>query len=545
MADYSMGGLLGMPSMEVTEEDKRQALKQMLMQMGMGMVANSHKGNQAALGAGLLGGVQGYQQGMQGPMNRFEMAKQQLDFQGKQLGNAKAMRELQDQQGQAAAYGNAASGAGNSALNSLSYAGQLNGANGPAQQQIDNVGGYDSLYQDSLRKRLMSPDMVARIGASGGDVSKISSLISAMQPQQVAAGGYSRDPLNGQMTYNADPVKGIGMGPQGVYNLPGSVSAAQERLFADEAIKAKFNDWLKQQEAGRDTVTLPNNGRPEVVLRSQVAQKLGGQPSQNIIPPDATYSNAEALRMYNQMPDGAEKQSLGRALQGAGQRTGGMGTGLSQAEEAAQKATALLGPEAQKIATAEGLKASIDRIGKSKDLAKSAIDSSLSLQQAVEATKSGAYQGRFADWQTAGAAVMSALPGLSELVDPKKLANSQTAGAHLSEQILGKIKTLGANPSNADREYITKTVAQLTNDPAAFTRLTNYMQSMTMRSLESHNSDASRIHAVKGFDPTLTGTDYSVNVPPQLVEARQRVLTVFKHGTPEQKKQLRALGYVE
>ena len=89
-----MGGLLGMPSMSPTEEDKRQALKQMLMQMGMGMVANSHKGNQAALGAGLLGGVQGYQQGLQGPMNRFEQAKQRLDFEGKQLGNAKTSEEL-------------------------------------------------------------------------------------------------------------------------------------------------------------------------------------------------------------------------------------------------------------------------------------------------------------------------------------------------------------------------------------------------------------------------------------------------------------------
>ena len=71
------------------------------------------------------------------------------------------------------------------------------------------------------------------------------------------------------------------------------------------------------------------------------------------------------------------------------------------------------------------------------------------------------------------------------------------------------------------------------------------MQSMTMRGIENHNADASRIHSVKGLDPSLTGTDYRVNAPAQLVEARQKVMTVFKNGTPEQKKHLRALGYVE
>ena len=42
--------------------------------------------------------------------------------------------------------------------------------------------------------------------------------------------------------------------------------------------------------------------------------------------------------------------------------------------------------------------------------------------------------------------------------------------------MLDKIKTLGANPSNADREFIEKTVPRIGTDPAALPQLLDFME---------------------------------------------------------------------
>lgn len=181
MADYSMGGLLGMPSMEVTEEDKRQALKQMLMQMGMGLVANSHKGNQAALGAGLLGGVQGYQQGMQGPMNRFEMAKRQLDFQGKQLGNAKTSEELAKMRREAGDYSKQ-----NDFLSMLSNPAALSmmGGGGPTNAALDRA----SQFASNPAAALSDPNVNLRALAARVDPKQLGAALENTRPFAMDAG---------------------------------------------------------------------------------------------------------------------------------------------------------------------------------------------------------------------------------------------------------------------------------------------------------------------------------------------------------------------
>jgi len=181
MADYSMGGLLGMPSMEVTEEDKRQALKQMLMQMGMGMVANSHKGNQAALGAGLLGGVQGYQQGLMGPMNRFEQAKQRLDFEGKQLGNAKTSEELAKMRREAGDYSKQ-----NDFLSMLSNPAALSmmGGGGPTNAALDRA----SQFANNPAAALSDPNVNLRALAARVDPKQLGAALENTRPFAMDAG---------------------------------------------------------------------------------------------------------------------------------------------------------------------------------------------------------------------------------------------------------------------------------------------------------------------------------------------------------------------
>ena len=242
-----MGGLLGMPSLDPTDEDKKNAIKQMLIQMGMGMAANSGKGTNAAIGAGLLGGVQGYQQGMQGPANRFEMAKQQLDFQGKQLGNAKAYNEVQQTQN----LDKLLSGIGNVTGNPFEQVAQGNGAwgQGPLAPDSPEMQQGNAKAQAAM---FSNPAFLAKLAANGMKGSDISALGGRFDPRQISAGGYSQNPMTGQMTYNADPVKGIGMGPQGVYNLPGSIGASQDRILGDKAAETMAELQRRLQLDPRD-----------------------------------------------------------------------------------------------------------------------------------------------------------------------------------------------------------------------------------------------------------------------------------------------------
>lgn len=522
-------GALGIPSFDLTEADKKRALWQALMQGGIGMAAASLGGanTSQALGKGLLGGADAYGQALSAPLQRMELFGKQLKLQGDQLSNAKNLAELNDRKNMQGLFGSI---------------GKINVNPFDAQQNIVDAGdGYkvdfgrgpmDNLVstEQAQAAQFRNPAFLAQLMASGVKGSDLTALAGRFDPQKRDAGAMYQNPVDGSSFVVPNYSEGWQVQNGKKTAVPGQTDFLKGNTSAVEEAKAKY-----------DLTSVPqSDGSNRMMSRLDYLNSQQAEP-----------------QVFNVSSD-AEAQALAKVLEKTGApfsvRVAGsspiqgapkLGVSQSPTEQAVQTANAMLSPEAQKIATSEGLKASIDRIGKSKDLAKTSIDSALALQQAMDAVKSGAYQGRFADWQTAGAAVMSALPGLNEMIDPAKLAKSQVAAAHLSEQILGKIKTLGANPSNADREYITKTVAQLTNDPAAFTRLTNYMQSMTMRGIENHNADASRIHSVKGLDPSLTGTDYRVNAPAQLVEARQKVMTVFKNGTPEQKKHLRALGYVE
>jgi hypothetical protein len=91
-----IGILGGLPSLQLTEEDKRRAWAQMLMQGGLATAAASLGGANTgrALGTGLLGGAEAYGQGLQAPAARMDAYAKQLKMQGDQIGNAKGMEEL-------------------------------------------------------------------------------------------------------------------------------------------------------------------------------------------------------------------------------------------------------------------------------------------------------------------------------------------------------------------------------------------------------------------------------------------------------------------
>ena len=283
-----MGLLSGMPDMSLTAEDKKRALLQALMQGGLGMAAASLGGanTSQAMGRGLLGGADAYGQGLQAPMGRFEMAKKQLEFQGNQLNNAKLLNEYKQGQQQADIFKGAAQNATNGAFDQL---GQINNAylqNGPQQQQLDNVGGFNRAYAQSLSQNLQSPDTIARFGAAGGDIGKLTGYMNAVKPQTIPGGSWQQDQF-GQMTFvpkiadNATLVNGKMVPIDGAADTLAKLAAAPEwgKLNPMKAFEAfKMNNAVQVEPTTglpfRVGETTPVIGNPDPSAPQGAGAKL-------------------------------------------------------------------------------------------------------------------------------------------------------------------------------------------------------------------------------------------------------------------------------
>lgn len=139
-------------------------------------------------------------------------------------------------------------------------------------------------------------------------------------------------------------------------------------------------------------------------------------------------------------------------------------------------------------------------------VAQSAANTIGSIAELRKAVSSGAFQGAGADMKLGAAKALGAL-GLK--IAPNEVANSEQFNAIANSFVLDKIKTLGANPSNADREFIEKTVPRLSTDPAALPQLLNYMESRARGQVKGFNTKMKGVQqqAPQGFSP------YSLEVP--------------------------------
>ncbi len=97
-----------------------------------------------------------------------------------------------------------------------------------------------------------------------------------------------------------------------------------------------------------------------------------------------------------------------------------------------------------------------------------------------DAIKGGVYSGGLADQKTAAANLINGITGIT----PKALPGSQLFEAEASKLVLDSIKLLGANPSNADRDFIKKTVPQLATSPQARDALINYLEQKANKNIE-------------------------------------------------------------
>lgn len=116
-----------------------------------------------------------------------------------------------------------------------------------------------------------------------------------------------------------------------------------------------------------------------------------------------------------------------------------------------------------------------------------------------DAEKTGAYSGGGADTRLAVSNMIEGWTGIA----PKGLVGSQIYNAEANKLILDRVKTLGANPSNADREFIQKTVPQLATSSAARKQMADWMEEKANKSIKLYRkADAyAREHSgLKGFN---------------------------------------------
>lgn len=118
----------------------------------------------------------------------------------------------------------------------------------------------------------------------------------------------------------------------------------------------------------------------------------------------------------------------------------------------------------------------------------------------------GVYSGGGAEAKTAAANMINGLTGIT----PENLEGSQEFQAEAAKLVLEKIKTLGANPSNADREFIERTVPNLTKSPEARDQLINFVEQKAQQAISLHKSaDAyGRSHSgLGGWEPPAAVND--------------------------------------
>lgn len=127
-----------------------------------------------------------------------------------------------------------------------------------------------------------------------------------------------------------------------------------------------------------------------------------------------------------------------------------------------------------------------DQIVKAREAARDVPQRIQAIHEARGALDQGAITGALADWRLPA----QKLFGLT----PDQVANTEVFRASVGREVLGQIKALGANPSNADREYIEKVAGgQITLDEASLRRILDIQEKYARQTLRTFNREAKTI----------------------------------------------------
>lgn len=140
-----------------------------------------------------------------------------------------------------------------------------------------------------------------------------------------------------------------------------------------------------------------------------------------------------------------------------------------------------------------------EQLGKWREGAMAAQSTLGSVQRLENADAKGAYAGGAANLKMTVGSYINGLTGST----PKGQIGSELYTAEANNLVLSQIKTLGANPSNADLIFIQKTVPQLSTNADARKALTQFMREKAQSSIglyQRANTHARKNSGLGGFD---------------------------------------------
>lgn len=145
------------------------------------------------------------------------------------------------------------------------------------------------------------------------------------------------------------------------------------------------------------------------------------------------------------------------------------------------------------------------QLGDWRDTAQTAQNTLATISNMREAEKAGTYSGGGANAKLAAANLLEGFTGIT----PKGLVGSQLYNAEASKLVLDHVKALGANPSNADRAFIEKTVPQLSSNSAAREKMANWIEqkaTQAIKNFENADAYARENHGLGGYKPLIQPT---------------------------------------
>jgi len=140
-----------------------------------------------------------------------------------------------------------------------------------------------------------------------------------------------------------------------------------------------------------------------------------------------------------------------------------------------------------------------EQLGKWRDGAMTAQSTLSTVKKLEEADAKGAYSGGAANLKMTVGSYINGITGAT----PKGQIGSELYNAEAGKLVLDQIKTLGANPSNADREFIQKTVPQLSTNADARRQMTKFMADKAEQAINLYNranSHARKNSGLGGFN---------------------------------------------
>jgi len=138
------------------------------------------------------------------------------------------------------------------------------------------------------------------------------------------------------------------------------------------------------------------------------------------------------------------------------------------------KTTVTVDAKGQEAFTVELAKDDAKEVKNARGIRDAAISELGTLQKMQELNQQQLMSGSFATGRVGALNLLNTL-GMTSSTDTNKLANSEQYTKVSGDLLLDKIKKLGTNPSNTDREFIAKIVPQLENSPQARQELVNYL----------------------------------------------------------------------